>query len=105
MQAKHPQLVIAGYHHGYFWDDEQAIVEKIRQSGAKLLFVAITSPKKENFINRWQEQLGVLFVMGLAGHLMLSLVMFLGLPYGCKKPDWNGYIVCYKNPEECGSVI
>lgn len=46
MQAKHPQLVIAGYHHGYFWDDEQAIVEKIRQSGAKLLFVAITSPKK-----------------------------------------------------------
>lgn len=28
MQAKHPQLVIAGYHHGYFWDDEQAIVEK-----------------------------------------------------------------------------
>ncbi|CSC62764.1 Uncharacterised protein [Vibrio cholerae] len=36
---------------------------------------------------------------------MLSLVMFLGLPYGCKKPDWNGYIVCYKNPEECGSVI
>ncbi|MEK6171690.1 WecB/TagA/CpsF family glycosyltransferase [Vibrio cholerae] len=67
MQAKHPQLVIAGYHHGYFWDDEQAIVEKIRQSGAKLLFVAITSPKKENFINRWQEQLGVLFVMGVGG--------------------------------------
>jgi len=67
MQAKHPQLVIAGYHHGYFWDDEHAIVEKIRQSGAKLLFVAITSPKKENFINRWQEQLGVLFVMGVGG--------------------------------------
>ncbi|WP_202883190.1 WecB/TagA/CpsF family glycosyltransferase [Vibrio cholerae] len=43
------------------------IVEKIRQSGAKLLFVAITSPKKENFINRWQEQLGVLFVMGVGG--------------------------------------
>lgn len=67
MQASHPELMIAGYHHGYFGDDEQAVVEQIRQSGAKLLFVAITSPKKENFINRWQEQLGVLFVMGVGG--------------------------------------
>ncbi|QIL86095.1 WecB/TagA/CpsF family glycosyltransferase [Vibrio sp. HDW18] len=67
MQEKHPQLTIAGYHHGYFWDDEQAIVEKISQSGAQLLFVAITSPKKENFINRWKDKLGVSFVMGVGG--------------------------------------
>ncbi|WP_032468179.1 exopolysaccharide biosynthesis glycosyltransferase VpsK [Vibrio sp. RC586] len=67
MQAEHPQLLIAGYHHGYFGDDEQAMVEKIRQSGAKLLFVAITSPKKENFINRWKDELGVSFVMGVGG--------------------------------------
>jgi len=31
------------------------------------LFVAITSPKKENFINRWRDQLGVNFVMGVGG--------------------------------------
>lgn len=66
-QAVNPTLNIAGYHHGYFWDDEEAVVEKIRQSGAKLLFVAITSPKKENFINRWKDQLGVDFVMGVGG--------------------------------------
>lgn len=60
-------LKIAGYHHGYFWEDEKAVVEKIRESGARLLFVAITSPKKENFINRWKEQLGVEFVMGVGG--------------------------------------
>ncbi|WP_281291190.1 WecB/TagA/CpsF family glycosyltransferase [Paraburkholderia panacisoli] len=34
---------------------------------ARLLFVAITSPKKENFINRWKGQLGVDFVMGVGG--------------------------------------
>ncbi|EPJ45687.1 MAG: UDP-N-acetyl-D-mannosamine transferase [Osedax symbiont Rs1] len=62
-----PNLTIAGYHHGYFWDDEEAVVNKIRDSGAKLLFVAITSPKKENFINKWQDQLGVDFVMGVGG--------------------------------------
>lgn len=64
---RHPRLIVAGYHHGYFWDDEPAIVEKIGASGARLLFVAITSPKKENFINRWRTQLGVDFVMGVGG--------------------------------------
>ncbi|MDE1179734.1 WecB/TagA/CpsF family glycosyltransferase [Paraburkholderia sp.] len=63
----HPGLQVAGYHHGYFWADERAIVDKIRLSGARLLFVAITSPKKENFINRWKADLGVDFVMGVGG--------------------------------------
>lgn len=67
VQAQYPALKIAGYHHGYFWDDEAAMVETIRASGARLLFVAITSPKKENFINRWRDQLGVDFVMGVGG--------------------------------------
>lgn len=67
MQSLHPSLVIAGMHHGYFWNDEVAVVEKVRLSGAKLLFVAITSPRKENFINRWRDQLGVNFVMGVGG--------------------------------------
>ncbi|SAL77929.1 Putative N-acetylmannosaminyltransferase [Caballeronia peredens] len=62
-----PGLQIAGFHHGYFWDDEYAIVKQIRASGARLLFVAITSPKKENFINRWRTELGVDFVMGVGG--------------------------------------
>lgn len=60
-------LNIVGHHHGYFWDDEAAVVDEIKQSGAKLLFVAITSPKKENFINKWQDKLGVNFVMGVGG--------------------------------------
>ncbi len=67
MKETHPNLKIAGVHHGYFWDDEEAVVNKIRESGAKLLFVAITSPKKENFINKWQDKLGVNFVMGVGG--------------------------------------
>lgn len=65
--ALNPNLTIAGYNDGYFWDDEEAVVTKIRESGAKLLFVAITSPKKENFINKWQNKLGVDFVMGVGG--------------------------------------
>lgn len=67
VQQLYPGLKLAGYHHGYFWDDEETMVNKVRESGAQLLFVAITSPKKENFINRWREQLGVTFVMGVGG--------------------------------------
>lgn len=67
LATKYPRLKIAGYHHGYFWDDEEAVVDQIQASGARLLFVAITSPKKENFINKWQDRLGVGFVMGVGG--------------------------------------
>jgi len=63
----YPDLKIAGYHHGYFWDDETEVVRDISSSGAEMLFVAITSPKKENFINKWRADLGVKFVMGVGG--------------------------------------
>lgn len=67
LALSNPGLQVAGCHHGYFWDDEKAVVDKIRVSGARMLFVAITSPKKENFIAHWREQLGVDFVMGVGG--------------------------------------
>lgn len=67
VKDQNPNLTIAGFNDGYFWDDEQAVVDTIKASGAKLLFVAITSPKKENFINKWQDKLGVDFVMGVGG--------------------------------------
>lgn len=67
LKQKHPNLKIAGYNHGYFWDDEQGVVRKIKNSGASLLFIAISSPKKEIFINRWKDEFGVCFVMGVGG--------------------------------------
>jgi N-acetylglucosaminyldiphosphoundecaprenol N-acetyl-beta-D-mannosaminyltransferase len=62
-----PNLKIAGYNNGYFWDNEETVVRKIRASNARLLFVAISSPMKERFINRWRAELGVDFVMGVGG--------------------------------------
>lgn len=67
LKNQHPRLEIAGWHHGYFWGDEVAVVEKIRQSAADMLFVAITSPKKERFINTFRDKLGVRFAMGVGG--------------------------------------
>ena len=68
LEALHPNLQVAGVHDGYFTaDEEEAVVRQIRESGARLMFVAITSPKKEIFINRWGSELGVDFVMGVGG--------------------------------------
>lgn len=67
LQKVYPGIIIAGYHHGYFWDDERSVVELIRRSGSKMLFVAITSPAKENFIDKWRNELGVDLVMGVGG--------------------------------------
>lgn len=67
MQKRFPSLKIAGNHHGYFWDDEERVISLIRESKARMLFVAISSPKKENFINKWKDQIGVPFVMGVGG--------------------------------------
>jgi N-acetylglucosaminyldiphosphoundecaprenol N-acetyl-beta-D-mannosaminyltransferase len=67
IRSNHPKLEIAGYHHGYFWDDEESIVREIRASGADMLFVGIGSPLKERFINRWRDGFGVMFAMGVGG--------------------------------------
>jgi N-acetylglucosaminyldiphosphoundecaprenol N-acetyl-beta-D-mannosaminyltransferase len=67
VRDRYPSLSIAGYHNGYFWEDERAVVDDIRDSKARLLFVAITSPKKERFVNQWRQDLGVDFAMGVGG--------------------------------------
>lgn len=61
--------IIAGYRNGYFdKSEEESIARKITESGANILFVAITSPKKENFLFRNKEILsGVNFIMGVGG--------------------------------------
>lgn len=67
IRLTYPRLRIAGFHHGYFWEDEKRIVQMIRESHADLLFVGIGSPMKEQFINNWQQDLGVAFAMGVGG--------------------------------------
>lgn len=61
--------IIAGYRNGYFKkDEEQDIALQIANSGANILFVAISSPTKENFLYENKAFLkGVNFVMGVGG--------------------------------------
>ena len=61
--------IIAGYRNGYYKkEEEQGIAKQISDSGANILFVAISSPTKENFLYDNRAILeGVNFVMGVGG--------------------------------------
>ena len=61
--AQHPGLKIAGSQHGFFRDPAQ-VVDKINQSGADLLFVAMGSPRQEFWIAEHMSSLKPSFVYG-----------------------------------------
>lgn len=66
--ADYPGAVIAGAHHGYFdGTEEQAIAEDIKQSRPDILLVAMTSPKKEHFLARWNDLIDVPICHGVGG--------------------------------------
>ncbi|MEW6514367.1 MAG: WecB/TagA/CpsF family glycosyltransferase [Pseudomonadota bacterium] len=67
-ETKYPGLVVAGYRNGYWKPDEEAaVVEQIKTAKPDLLFVAISSPKKEQFLGRYQAEMKIPFAMGVGG--------------------------------------
>ena len=63
-----PSLVIAGSHHGYFAAaDEEAVARAIGDSRADIVFIAMTSPRKEQFLARWSRVLDVPVWHGVGG--------------------------------------
>jgi N-acetylglucosaminyldiphosphoundecaprenol N-acetyl-beta-D-mannosaminyltransferase len=70
LQERYPELRVAGARDGYFTDDEAAdVCDEIRSSRADVLFVAMSSPRKEYFLGEFGPDLGVPFVMGVGGSI------------------------------------
>lgn len=68
LRAAWPGLRIAGMRDGYFGDaDAPEVVEAIRRSGARYLFIGISSPRKELFLQQHWDGLGVALAMGVGG--------------------------------------
>jgi N-acetylglucosaminyldiphosphoundecaprenol N-acetyl-beta-D-mannosaminyltransferase len=70
LREKYPRLEIVGARDGYYSDDEAAdVCAAIRASRADILFVAMSSPRKEYFLGEYGPHLGVPFVMGVGGSI------------------------------------
>ena len=68
IQKDYPGAVVAGRHHGYFTEEEETeIAEQIKAARPDILFVAITSPKKEKFLARWSGFIDVPICHGVGG--------------------------------------
>ena len=68
VSRRFPALTVAGARDGYFQaDEEPEVVAEIQRSGADLLFLGMSSPKKEVFVSRWGETTGVCVVHGVGG--------------------------------------
>jgi N-acetylglucosaminyldiphosphoundecaprenol N-acetyl-beta-D-mannosaminyltransferase len=66
LQKTYPDLRIVGWHDGYF-QDSQEVVAEINASDADLLFVAMGSPRQEQWIGRHRQSINASFCMGVGG--------------------------------------
>ena len=70
IKKKYQNLRVAGTHHGYFKEsDEEEIINKINDSEADFLCVAMGSPKQEKFIACHRSKLKARCAIGVGGSL------------------------------------
>jgi N-acetylglucosaminyldiphosphoundecaprenol N-acetyl-beta-D-mannosaminyltransferase len=68
IMARHPRLQLVGTRDGYFSEDEgAAVAQEVRDARPDILFVAISSPRKEYWLGRHGRAIDVPFVMGVGG--------------------------------------
>ena len=68
LQAAYPGLVVCGVHDGYFQEDEP-VVQTIREARADAVFVCLGAPKQEKWIAAHGEAAGAKLYIGLGGAL------------------------------------
>jgi N-acetylglucosaminyldiphosphoundecaprenol N-acetyl-beta-D-mannosaminyltransferase len=109
LQAKFPDLRIAGSHNGYFDDSSSpALVEEINRSGARYLLIGMGSPRQEKWVERNRGRLeNVRFIICIGGLFEVfsgtikrapKAMQFLGLEWAWRlindpKRLWKRYLV------------
>ena len=68
IKAEFPAIEFAGLRDGYYSkEQEQDVVDQIVQSKAHCLFIGMPTPRKERFLAKYRDRLGVPFIMGVGG--------------------------------------
>ncbi len=64
----YPEVIISGYHHGYFTEEEnEDVVNMVARSGCSVLLVALGTPRQDKWIRDNFEKTGATIVMGVGG--------------------------------------
>ncbi len=68
LTQKYPNLILAGVADGYFSHEEAGVrADKVRESGADLLIVAMGVPRQENFLRDNWDRFGVKLAIPVGG--------------------------------------
>jgi N-acetylglucosaminyldiphosphoundecaprenol N-acetyl-beta-D-mannosaminyltransferase len=63
-----PEVRVCGWQHGYFLpEDEQAVIRRIEDSGARVLLVAFGAPRQDMWIEDHLKDTGIRVAMGVGG--------------------------------------
>jgi N-acetylglucosaminyldiphosphoundecaprenol N-acetyl-beta-D-mannosaminyltransferase len=95
-----PGLELAGCSDGYFGQEEEAeIVENIQKSRADCLFIGIPTPRKERFLHRYRDDLGVPFIMGVGGSFDVLAGHVSRAPRGMQRAGLEWLYRVYQEPK------
>jgi len=99
--SRYSYNIIAGYRNGYFKkSEERAIAQQIADSGANMLFVAITSPVKEKFLYENRDLLSnVNFTMGVGGSFDVVAGIVKRAPLWMQKMGLEWLYRVYQEPK------
>lgn len=68
VHKQYPNVQVAGHRDGYFDESqEKKVAEDIRDSCADIIFVAMSSPKKEKFLSKWRHLMNIPVCHGVGG--------------------------------------
>lgn len=68
LRKEYPAINVVGVHHGFYQEsDEGVIADQIRACNADIVFLAMSSPKKEWFVKRQAARAGARVFLGVGG--------------------------------------
>ncbi|WP_217995824.1 WecB/TagA/CpsF family glycosyltransferase [Kribbia dieselivorans] len=88
---RYPRARIVGSRHGYFTDEEaDAVAAGIAASGADMVFLGMTTPKKEHFVGHFSQDLDIPVMHGVGGafDVMAGLVERAPLAWQRAGMEW-----------------
>ena len=69
LEINFPQLKITGYQSGYYKpEEEHSVIEKINKMRPDILFIGMSSPKKELLFEKYKHELNAKYILGVGGY-------------------------------------
>lgn len=69
IKEKYPNVQVVGYHHGYFQEEEQEIINEIKRKKPDIIFVGLGFPKQEKWIAKNLSHFHKGIFIGVGGSL------------------------------------